>query len=108
MSGELAGALDQRVTILKRAGDRDDLGGASGPWEERATVWAAIAPMRDGPWGAGDRSSAAARWRAVLRAGAAVAVGDRLRWRGAMFAVREAPADPATPDRISLTLEEVR
>lgn len=106
MSGELAGALARRVSILRRAATRDDLGAASGEWLVIAGAWAALEPIAAAGWGAGDRPFATPRWRAVLRAGAGVAPGDRLQWRLLLLTVRAVEADPALPDRIVLTLEE--
>ena len=106
MSAEFAGSLDQRVTIQRRAADRDDLGGASGGWEAGVAVWAALAPLTPGIGGEGDRPLGRSRWKAVIRAGAEIVPGDRLQWRGGTFAVRSVEADPATPDRLTLMLEE--
>lgn len=108
MSGELAGGLARRVTILRRSPDRDDLGGADGNWSVMASAWAALEPVAAAAWGAGDRPSASSRWRATLRAGIDVTAGDRLQWRLLLLAVPTVEADPATPDRITLTLEEDR
>lgn len=108
MSGEFAGTLDQHVRIERRAATRDDLGGADGAWTTQATLWAAIAPLASAPWGLGDRPAASLRWVATLRLGADVRAGDRLQWRGRLFAIRAAEADPATPDRLTLMLEEDR
>jgi head-tail adaptor len=105
MSAEFAGALDQRVTVRRRAADRDDLGGAAGGWGEGAAVWAALTPMA--ARGAdGDRPVGRARWRAVVRSGVEVVPGDRLVWRSCDFAVRSVVADPAAPDRLTLVVEE--
>jgi head-tail adaptor len=106
MSGEFAGALTQRVVILRRSADRDDLGGADGGWTAIAGAWAAIAPGAPARWGEGDRPAATPRWRAALRSGTDVAPGDRLQWRLLLLAVRTVEADPAAPDRLTLTLEE--
>jgi len=108
MSGEFAGALGQRVAILRRSADRDDLGGADGGWSAIGSAWAALEPIQSAPWGRGDLPSARTRWRAVLRAGADVAPGDRLQWRLLVLAVRTVAVDPAWPDRLALTLEEER
>ncbi len=108
MSGEFAGALTQRVSILRRSDERDDLGGADGGWSVVTGAWAALEPVTAAPWGAGDLPSARPRWRAVLRAGADVSPGDRLQWRLLLLAVRAVESDPALPDRIALTLEEDR
>jgi head-tail adaptor len=108
VSGEFSGALTQRVLVQRRAATRDDLGGASGAWTTIATLWAAIEPITPASWGAGDLPSAAPRWRATIRAGTDVAIGDRLQWRDLLFAVRAVAADPAMPDRLTLMLEEDR
>lgn len=107
MSGEFAGGLTQRVSILRRSADRDDLGGADGGWAVVAGTWAALEPVTAAAWGAGDLPSARLRWRAVLRAGTGIAPGDRLQWRLLLLVVRSISTDPAWPDRIALTLEEV-
>jgi len=108
MSGEFAGALGQRVAILRRAAGRDDLGGADGGWSVIGSAWAALEPVAPAPWGAGDLPSAGTRWRAVLRAGADVVPGDRLQWRLLLLAVRTVAVDPAWPNRLAFTLEDVR
>ncbi len=110
MSGaEFAGTLAERVCLQRRSGERDDLGGADGAWSAGVTVWAAMAPAAPAAWGQGDRPGASARWRATIRAsGADVLPGDRLTWRGTAYAVRSVEADPATPDRLLLTVEEDR
>ncbi|MBA2932981.1 head-tail adaptor protein [Sphingomonas sp. CGMCC 1.13654] len=108
MSAEFAGALTQRVAILRRSADRDDLGGAAGDWSVVAGAWAALEPITAAAWGEGDLPTATPRWRAVLRVGADVAPGDRLQWRLLLLTVRTVGTDPAWPDRIALTLEEDR
>lgn len=106
MSAEFSGALTQRLTLLRRQAARDTLGGASGAWAATGTIWASVVPVASAPWGAGDRPVAAPRWRAMLRSNFDVSPGDRAQWRGLIFAVRAVEADPATPDRIALILEE--
>ncbi len=108
MSGELSGALTERVAVQRRAEARDDLGGAAGAWTTIATLWAALEPITAAAWGAGDMPVAAPRWRATMRSGADMAAGDRLQWRGRLFAVRAVEADPAAPDRLIVMLEEDR
>jgi len=104
---EFAGGLTQRVFVQRRSADRDDLGGADGSWATLSQVWAALAPIAPAAWGQGDRPGASPRWRASLRT-TDVVPGDRLQWRGLLFAVRSAEADPALPDRLTLVLEEDR
>lgn len=42
---EFAGALRERVTIERRLGNRDALGGAVGAYAYDGTGWAAISPL---------------------------------------------------------------
>jgi len=102
---EFAGGLTQRVFVQRRATDRDDLGGADGDWATLALVWAALVPATPAPWGQSDRPSASPRWQASLRT-TDIVPGDRLQWRGMLLAVRSVEADPASPDRMRLLLEE--
>lgn len=108
MSGdEFAGSLRERVTIERRADDRDSTGGAIGGWSAIATVAAAIAPDGATEIEAGEALDARPRWRVTVRP-TDVNLGDRLAWRGRLLAVRGVTADPRTPDRIELASEEER
>ena len=108
MSGdEFAGTLTQRVTIERRANDRDEAGGATGEWSAIATMFAAIAPDGTIDTEAGEALDARPRWRVTMRP-ADVTVGDRLRWGGRLLAVRGVVADPRTLDRMTLECEEER
>lgn len=108
MSGELAGVLRERVTLLRRDAARDALGGASGEWAAIGEAWAAIVP--DGAGGAvsGDAPDAPQRWRVTLRAPTPATIGDRLGWGARGLRVRGRSDDPAMPDRVTLLVEEVR
>jgi head-tail adaptor len=105
---EFAGRLGARITILRRADDRDDLAAADGAWAITATCRAAI--MADGSSDAaiGDRPGAAVRFRLTIRVGPRVVPGDRIGWTGRTLKVRAVIADPAFPDRIVLMAEELR
>ena len=108
MSGdEFAGTLTQRVTIERRAGDRDQAGGATGGWPAIATTFAAIAPAGTTDIEAGEALDARPRWGVTMRP-ADVIFGDRLRWGARLLAVRSVVADPRTPDRMMLECEEER
>ena len=108
MSGEFSGRLDQRVTLSRRAPDRDALGGASGRWSVLATFWAAIAPDGSGDLVAGDALSAAPRWRVTLRTPCGAVIDDRIGWGDRALRIRARLDDPASPDRIILICEEER
>jgi head-tail adaptor len=49
-----------------------------------------------------------ARFKVTMRVRDGISVGQRLRWRGRVFAVRQRLDDPALPDRIMLRCEEIR
>lgn len=94
--GEFAGTLRTRVTIMRAA---DGAG---------ATRYAAIRPDGAGEALAGEAVSAAPRFLMTLRAGVKALPGDRVGWGARVLTVRGVIADPATPDRIMLKVEEVR
>jgi len=108
MSGELAGRLRNRVAIERRGTDRGALGEASGGWVATGHAWADLAPAGTGEPVAGEARNMAPRWRVTLRNGAAVAIGDRLVWRGRKLRVRRRIEDPALPDRFTIEAEEER
>lgn len=115
MSGaEFAGALRERVTLLRPA-SRDDLGGVGG-WRDGETVWAAIRPdgadastgASMGGWGAGDDAGATRRWVVTLRASFGSIAAQRLRWGTRTLRVRRADCDPRDADRLVLFVEALR
>ncbi|HWW65319.1 MAG TPA: head-tail adaptor protein [Sphingomonadaceae bacterium] len=108
MSGALAGLLTERVTIERRGGARDALGGAVGDWNAIGVRWARLEPRGYGPLIVGEALDARPRWRVTLRGQSGVAVGDRLLWRGRTMIVRGVMDDPATPDRTLFEAEEER
>lgn len=99
--GEFAGALRQRVTIMRGA---DATGASPAP----ATRYAAVRPDGAGEMVAGEAVSAAPRYLMTLRAGVEALPGDRIGWGARVLKVRGVIADPTTPDRIVLKVEEVR
>lgn len=106
MSGELAGALRERVTVSRADEARDPLG-AGGGWAIIGEGWAEVRPEARGPLFAGDGRSALPAWRVTMR-GDGISVGDRIGWRARTMIVREARVDPALPDRIVAIAEEER
>ena len=108
MSGELAGRLRSRVTILRRVTTRDAIGGSAGDWVTIGQAWAGLTPDGTSEPTVGDAPSAALRWKVTLRTGADVTIGDRLLWRGRVLRVRRLSDDPAEPDRIMLDTQEER
>ena len=104
MSGGLAGALTERVTLLIRDDARDALGAAAGGWRDDEAIWAAVRPARPRD----DEIGPVSGWRVTIRSGLGVRPGDRLRWDATTMRVRMTVFDPATPDRLLLETEAVR
>jgi head-tail adaptor len=98
---ELSGRLSERVTIEAREG-----AGAMGQpdWRTLCTRWALVEPLdRIDPSGPlGETRISDRRWRVTVRAGPAVSLDMRLRWRGLVLRLEGIEADPARPDRLVL------
>ena len=107
MSGEFAGAMRERVTLLTPSAGRDALGGAGEDWTVVDLVWATVEPAGRGPFFAGAARAALPLWKVTLRP-CAVQVGDRIERTSGTVEVREVRIDPALPDRVVAIGEEVR
>lgn len=106
---ELAGSLRERVTIERWQAARDENGADVGEWRRLAAVAAALVPeAADGAAAGfeGEAPRSRGRWLVTLRAGPAIDLATRLRWRGRTLAVLAVTADPARPDRLLLRVEE--
>lgn len=108
MSGEFAGALRERVTIERRAGDRDALAGASGRHVYDGAAWVAVAPLPPGAEQIGAALSALPRWQITMRKREGIGPWTRLVWRGRYLGVRSVTSDPRTPERMQLVCDELR
>ncbi|MHB9880070.1 phage head completion protein [Pacificimonas sp. ICDLI1SI03] len=106
MRGEFAGALTERIAILKPAGQ--DAAGAALPFIEDALVWACVTPENTGVDVRGERLSAFPKWAIIMRSGVEIVTGDRLRWRGEMLRVMSVTEDPRRPDRVRISAERQR
>ncbi len=108
MSGELAGALRERVTIEQPNPARDALGGRTGGYLYDGAAWAAITPLMPAGLTAAEALSALARWSVSLRKREGIVPGTRLVWRGRYLRVRSVVSDPQAPAQMVLSCEEVR
>lgn len=108
MSGELAGALSERIELQRRGTARDALGGAAGDWASLGFAWAGLEPDGAGAAVAGQAADSQPRWRVTLRARDDLMLDDRRVWRGRRLRVRSVAQDPRLPDRILLKVEEER
>ena len=105
---EFAGTLKERVVIERPAVLRTELGMQAAGWEMVAICLAAIVAQGAGAEAEAQALSAMSRFRVTIRARDGIAVGQQVRWRTRVLAVRQRIDDPTTPDRIVLRCEEVR
>jgi head-tail adaptor len=105
---EFAGTLRERVTIERRLGNRDVLGGASGAYAYDGAAWVAVSPLIPTDLAAADSLSAMPRWQVTMRKREGIDLKTRLVWRGRFLAVRGVVSDPRNPAQMVLTCEEKR
>lgn len=108
MSGEFAGALNQRVTIEHRKPGRNGLGGGSRDYFYGGAVWASLMSLIPAGLEIGETLSALPRWTVRLRKREDISLATRLVWNGRFLMVRSILSDPAEPARFVLTCEEAR
>lgn len=105
MSGELAGRLNERVTLELWQGSSDDLGAATGAWIPQGDRWASIRPIELAPSAEADSRSSRRRYRVTLRSEPRLSLLHRLRWRNEVLSILRVEADPTSPDRQTLIVE---
>ena len=105
---ELSGSLRERVTIERRLGNRDALGGAVGAYAYDGAAWAAVSPLIPADLTVADSLSALPRWQVTLRKREGIDLKTRLVWRGRFLGVRSVISDPRDPARMVLTCQEKR
>ena len=105
---ELSGSLRERVTIERRLGNRDALGGAVGAYAYDGAAWAAVSPLIPADLTVADSLSALPRWQVTMRKREGIDLKTRLVWRGRFLGVRSVISDPRDPARMVLTCQEKR
>jgi head-tail adaptor len=105
---ELSGTLKERVSIERRLGNRDALGGATGAYAYDSAAWAAVSPLIPADLTQADSLSALPRWQVTMRKREGVDLKTRLVWRGRFLGVRNVVSDPRDPARMVLTCQEAR
>ena len=105
---ELSGTLRERVTLERRLGNRDALGGAVGAYAYDGAAWAAVSPLIPADLTVADSLSALPRWQVTLRKREGIDLKTRLVWRGRFLGVRSVISDPRDPARMVLTCQEKR
>jgi head-tail adaptor len=106
MGGGLASSMTERVIIERQGSAADEYGGVDPLWAVVDAAWAAITTDGHGPELAAERRDARRRWRVTMRR-RELALGDRLRWRGGVMALRSIEIDPVRRDRMVLRTEAV-
>ena len=105
---ELSGSLRERVTLERRLGNRDPLGGAAGAYAYDGAAWAAVSPLIPADLTVADSLSALPLWQVTMRKREGVDLKTRLVWRGRFLGVRSVVSDPRDPARMVLTCQEKR
>lgn len=77
-----AGKLDQRITLQSRAAGTDGMGQASGAWQDVATVWAQVLPLRGREFFAAAAVQQEASIKVTLRYRPDVSPSMRVIWQG--------------------------
>lgn len=108
MSGGLAGALRERITIERTGTERSASGLQVSSWETVATCRAHVRPEGAGPESEAMSLSAMARFRVTIRMREGIEVGQRVRWKGRVMTIRQLIENPDLRDRLELRCEEVR
>jgi hypothetical protein len=107
---DFAGTMKEKVELWHRTPGRDALGGVEagdgGDWTLAGLIWAAAEPAGYG-LEAGDDGDRPQRWQVTLRP-CTVNVGDRIMRPLQWLEVKDVLADPARPDRVTVTAEVVR
>lgn len=105
---EFSGSLRERVTLERRLGNRDALGGAVGAYAYDGAAWAAVSPLIPADLTQADSLSALPRWQVTMRKREGIDLKTRLVWRGRFLGVRSVISDPRDPARMVLTCQEKR
>jgi head-tail adaptor len=105
---EFSGTLRERVTIERRLGNRDALGGAIGAYAYDGAAWAAVSPLIPADLTIADSLSALPRWQVTMRKREGIDLKTRFVWRGRFLGVRSVVSDPRDPARMVLTCQEKR
>lgn len=105
---EFSGSLRERVTLERRLGNRDALGGAVGAYAYDGAAWAAVSPLIPADLTQANSLSALPRWQVTMRKREGIDLKTRLVWRGRFLGVRSVVSDPRDPARMVLTCQEKR
>lgn len=105
---EFSGALRERVTIERRLGNRDALGGSTRAYSYEGAAWASVSPLIPADLTLADSLSAMPRWQVTIRKREGIDLKTRFVWRGRYLGVRGCISDPRDPARMVLTCEEAR
>ena len=105
---EFSGSLRERVTLERRLGNRDALGGVVGAYAYDGAAWAAVSPLIPADLTQADSLSALPRWQVTMRKREGIDLKTRLVWRGRFLGVRSVVSDPCDPAQMVLTCQEKR
>jgi SPP1 family predicted phage head-tail adaptor len=105
---EFAGTLRERLIIERPVSLRNAMGLQEPGWDEVCRCLAAVALETVGAESEAQALSAMPRYRITVRKRDGIRIGQRIRWSGRTFMVRQLLDDPRSKDRIVMRCEEVR
>lgn len=79
------GKLNQRVTLQQRAAGEDAMGQANGAWQDVATVWAQVMPLRGREFFAAAQTQQELSIKVTMRYRAGVTPSMALLWQGQRY-----------------------
>lgn len=91
--GLAAGQFDQRITLQSKSVTRSEIGEEIVEWQDVATLWARVEPIRGREWFAAAQMQSAADYRVTIRYRAGVTRDMRIVWRGEPLDIVGEPID---------------
>lgn len=100
------GELRERVTIEQATRVADGVGGAAASWNERATVWASVAPLSGREMPTGERVEVHQSYRITIRYRDDVTTAMRAIWAGRTLNIRSVADADGRRRWLTLHVEE--
>lgn len=106
--GEFLGRMRERVTLERRMGLPDGLGGVTSDWQPVAHVWAALEAVSLPENQIGGRLANPVRYQVVLRSLPDLSLAWRLKWRNRRLTIHGVDRVAGRSDLVLLTAYEER
>jgi SPP1 family predicted phage head-tail adaptor len=105
---EFTGLLRERIVVERPVSMRNEMGLQQPGWERVCRCLAAVVLDSIGAEAEAQSLSAMPRYKVTIRWREAIALDQRVTWRGRHLVVRQVLDDPRRRDRIVMRCEEVR